>query len=350
MRIAIVHIRLLHRGGLETRLFSYMRYLRDAGHEVTVIVYRVGRGVKPPDGVKLIHVKIPFVRKAFKAAAFDRRLDGILEKEQFDFVLSLGRTSHHDAVLLPGNHLGYLKALGLPPKSASDRMQIEMDHQAYAAPGHILACSQMMKDEVVDLYGADPEKISILLPPTDPKRFRLDLKERQAELKAKFGFSPVKKSFVLVSASHSRKGLPLLLEAFAALQDAPVELWVAGGEKVVTQLPNVKGLGFVKETEELFAAADGTLLPALYEPFGQVVSESILCGTPVFVSHMVGGKCVVTPETGRIMETFDPKAWAAAIRKFNPAAYSFSHTFAQDHQLDLEGHMAKILSLAGKRD
>ena len=206
------------------------------------------------------------------------------------------------------------------------------------------------RHEVVEMYGADPEKISILLPPTDTQRFHLGLKERQAELKRKFGMDEGKRSFVLVSASHSRKGLPLLLEAFAALQEENVELLVAGGEKVNSNLPNVRGLGFVKETEELFAAADATLLPALYEPFGQVVSESILCGTPVFLSHMVGGKCVVSPQTGRVIESFDPKDWVEAIRTFDPLAYSFSSAFAQDHHLDLESHMARILALAHKQN
>lgn len=346
MRIAIVHTRLLYRGGLETRLFSYLRFLRDAGHEVTAIVYRVGRGVKAPEGVRLIHVRIPHIRKAYKAKAFDKRLASVLAREKFDFVLSLGRTSHHDAVLLPGNHLGYLRAMGLDGNSTSDRLQTEMDRAAYAAPGHILACSQMMKDEVVELYGADPAKISVLLPPSDTSRFRGELKERQRELKEKFGFSKDKRSFILVSASHERKGLPLLMEAFDLLREEPVELWVAGKEKVPAGLPNVKGLGFVKETEELYAAADGNLLPALYEPYGQVVSESILCHTPVFVSHMVGGKSVVTEENGRVIEGFDPAEWAEAIRTFAPEAYSFAPDFAERHAISLPQHMARILELA----
>ena len=344
MRIALVHTRILYRGGLETRLFSYMRYLRDAGHEVTVIVFRVGRGVKVPDGIRVIHVRLPHIPKVSRAKVFDGRLEKILSKEQFDFVLSLGRTSHHDAVLLPGNHLGYLKALGKEPKGKSDRLQIYMDRKAYAAPGRILACSEMMKEEVVDLYGGDPDKIDILYPPTDTKRFHLGLKNRKAEFRKKFGFSKGKLSFVLVSSSHERKGLPLLMKAFAKLDPEKVELWVAGGESVPADLPNVKGLGFVKETEKLFAAADCNLLPAIYEPYGQVVSESILCGTPVFVSHMVGAKSVVSNRVGRVVESFDPGAWADEIRRFDPVQYQFHEGFAKEHGLDLESHMNSILS------
>lgn len=348
MRIALVHTRLLYRGGLETRLFSYMEFLRDAGHEVTVIVYRVGRGVAVPPGIRLIHIKLHLVRKWDKARVFDRRLGRVLEKEGFDFVLSLGRTTHHDAVLLPGNHLGYLKALGKAKEGRKDKMQILMDQAAYDAPGVILACSEMMKEEVVELYGTDPNKIEVLYPPTNPDRFHLGLKKRKAEFRKELGFSEDKMSFVLVSASHSRKGLPLLMEAFAELQDAPVELWVAGKEPVPDTLPNVKGIGFVKETEKLFAAADAMLLPAVYEPFGQVVSESILCGTPVMVSHMVGGKAVVTPEVGEVIGSFDPVVWAEQIRSFKPDGYVFREDFAEFHNIALAEHVGKILEVAAR--
>lgn len=346
MRIALIHTRLLYRGGLETRLFSYIAYLRDLDHEVSVIVFRVGRQVEVPAGIRLIKVPLWWLPKVRRQAAFDQRLGKILRKENFDFVLSLGRTSHHDAVLLPGNHLGYLKALGQAPKSLSDRLQIEMDHAAYAAPGTILACSEMMKEEVVDLYGADPAKIQVLFPPSDTQRFHAGLKQRKSELREKFGMDPAKRSFVLVSASHSRKGLPLLTEAFKGLEDKGVELLVAGGEAVSSTLPHVRGIGFVRETEELYAAADCTLLPALYEPFGQVVSESILCGTPVMVSHMVGAKEVVGSNYGRVIESFDPLIWQKHILEFSPADYPMGGDFATGNRLSLELHMEHILKVA----
>ncbi len=345
MRIALVHTRILYRGGLETRLFSYMRYLRDAGHEVTVIVFRVGRGVEVPKGIRVIHVRLPHIPKRFRSRVFDNKLEGILAREGFDFALSLGRTSHHDAVLLPGNHLGYLRALGQEPRGIKDNTQIYMDRRAYAAPGRILACSQMMKDEVVELYGADPEKIEILYPPTDTARFNLGVKERREAYRKKYGFSEGKRSFLLVSASHSRKGLPLLLEVFAQLANENVELWVAGKEAVPTGLSNVRGLGFVKETEELYAAADCTVLPAVYEPYGQVVSESILCGTPVLVSEMVGAKSVVENGVGKVIESFALEDWVREVKEFSGQDFSFDSEFAVRHGLSLEAHMQRILGL-----
>jgi glycosyltransferase involved in cell wall biosynthesis len=349
MRIALIHTRLLYRGGLETRLWSYMRYLKAQGHDVTVIVYRVGRGIKVPEGIRLLHVKIPWVPKIFKAWAFDRRLGKLMAREKFDFALSLGRTSHQDALLLPGNHLGFLKAQGKTSLSIDDRMQILMDRKGYASPGVILACSELMRDEVVELYGVSPAKIKVLYAPSDTQRFHAGLRENRAALRERFGMQPGKISLVLVSASHSRKGLPLLLEVFKSLQDEPFELLVAGGEHFHSDLPNVRGIGFLKDTEALYVAADFTVLPAQYEPYGQVVSESILCGTPVLLSRMVGAKSAISEDEGMVLPDLEPATWLAAIRSLPDRQFQMAGDFAQRNGIDLETHVQAILATRGQQ-
>lgn len=344
MRIALIHTRLLHRGGLETRLWSYMRFLKGQGHDVTLIVFRIGKGIQVPEGIRLIKVNLGWVPKMLRAWAFDRRLAKIMAAEKVDFSLSLGRTSHQDALLLPGNHLGYMRAMGLERRSLNDRLQILMDAKGYASPGVILACSGMMLDEVVELYGVDARKIKVLYPPTDTLRFHAGLKENRKALRERFGMHPDKLSLVLVSASHARKGLPLLLKVFESLQDEPFELVVAGEESVPAGLGNVRGIGFVKDTEALFAAADFTVLPANYEPYGQVVSESILCGTPVLLSHMVGAKTAISADEGLVLPDLEPQTWLAAIRSLPGRKFEMKGDFAERNGISLEAHMQQILA------
>jgi glycosyltransferase involved in cell wall biosynthesis len=291
--------------------------------------------------VRLLRLPLRWVPKPLRAWAFDRRLGPLLAREGFDFVLSLGRTSHQDAVLLPGNHLGFMRAMGRRRKTLDDRLQVMMDARAYAAPGVVLACSEMMRDEVVELYGADPAKIKVLYPPTDTARFNTGLRAQRDALRARFGMDPHKTSLVLVSASHGRKGLPLLLEVFARLADKPFELLVAGEEAVPTHLKNV---GFVKDTEALFAAADFTVLPALYEPFGQVVSESILCGTPVLVSPHVGAKAAMAPGEGLVVADLRWETWLDAIERLPGMQFQMPGDFAERNGVRLEDHMRVILA------
>lgn len=326
-------------------MWTYMRRLQEMGHEVTVIVFRVGKGITLPPGIRLIHVPLWYVPKMLRAYFFDRRLGKIMARERFDFALSLGRTSHQDAVLLPGNHLGYLRAMGIQGRSIDDRLQIMMDAKGYAAAGTILACSEMMRDEVIELYSVPAEKIKVLYPPTDTARFHSGLRENRVSVRERFGMRPDRICCVLVSASHGRKGLPLLLKVFERLKDKGFDLYVAGAESVGSDLPNVHSLGFVKDTENLFAASDFTLLPALYEPFGQVVSESLMCGTPVIVSAHVGAKAVIGENEGLVLPDLEEETWLEAIQSLPNRPFKIAEGFAERHGLGVDAHLGRILEL-----
>ena len=128
----------------------------------------------------------------------------------------------------------------------------------------------------------------------------------------------------------------------------PVELVIAGSPPEKKLPPNVKYLGFVREVEELYAAADVAVHPAGYEPYGQIISESILCGTPVLISHMVGAKDVVSAREGLVVQGFDVAEWAAAVMKMATGEFDIPADFAGRHGLRLEDHMARILAIAEK--
>ena len=132
------------------------------------------------------------------------------------------------------------------------------------------------------------------------------------------------------------------------MKDLKFELLVAGEERVDTDLPNVRGLGFVKNTEELFAAADCTLLPAGYEPFGQVVSESVLCGTPVVVSKMVGASSVLGNGAGLVLPDFKVKTWVDALKNLDPAKFSVESDWADRNCISLGAHVQAILACMHK--
>ena len=65
----------------------------------------------------------------------------------------------------------------------------------------------------------------------------------------------------------------------------------------------VRWLGFVRNIEECYQAADFTILASRYEPFGMVGVETVMCGTPAILSSRVGALEVIAP---RAKFTFDP--------------------------------------------
>jgi glycosyltransferase involved in cell wall biosynthesis len=209
----------------------------------------------------------------------------------------------------------------------------------------ILACSDMMKQELIELYKVDAEKIKVLFPPIDSSKFNQSGKAKNAELRTKYGFAQNKKSLLFLTTGNERKGYPFLLELMETLKDEPIELVVAGVKPMNSSLPNVKYIGYAQKPEELLWATDALIHPALYEPFGQVITEAIQCGTPVLISDMVGAKSVVSDKEGRVVKGFDKKEWVLAVKETLKTTWNISPDFAVENRLTVEQHCQKILAL-----
>lgn len=348
MRIALIHHRLTRNGGLETRLTNYMRSFASKGHDVTVITGQRDRRIPVPEGVEVHVLRNFFTRKKYRRLIFEKNVERYMSKHSFDFSLSLERTSSQDAVLAPSNHLGFLAAMGREDITAWDQMEIDMDRRAFERSKVIFAASGMMKEELIRYYQIPEEKIHILFPPLDTDRFTSSLKQQKALLKKKFAMTEGKFHLVFVSTSHRRKGLPLLLEVFKELEKEkePYELYISGKGRIPGALPgNVRSLGYVEDTPALFAAADFSVLPARYEPFGQVVSESVACGTPVLISDRVGAGEIIRPDEGQILPAEDVAAWVQAIEGLFDHRFAPHPDFASVHHLSVDEHVERILEL-----
>lgn len=344
MNVALIHYRLLRNGGLETRLFNYLKEFRRLGHDVTLIVSKIDPDVQIDQSIRIEHVNLKRVPKPLRMYFFDNAIGRLMKSDKFDLSFSLGRTSNQDMVLCPGNHLGYLKAMGGKFQSPIDRLNVYLDRNAYRKSKLILACSEMMKQELIDLYGVHADKIRVLLPPIDSARFHSKGKEQKLIFGKKYGFNQEKKSLLFLTTGNERKGYPLLLELMATLTEEPIELIVAGVKPIDSSLPNVKYIGYSERAEELLWACDGLIHPAKYEPFGQVITESIQCGTPVLISNMVGAKQIVDETVGTVVNSFDLDAWRAATLKFIDSEFAYQPDFAQQKGLTVEQHCQKILT------
>jgi glycosyltransferase involved in cell wall biosynthesis len=345
MKIALIHYRLVLKGGLETRLKNYIRYFTAKGNDVTVICTRVDPAIVLPEGMSILRVNLGIMPKLFRKWYFNYRLKTIMLKSRFDFSLSLGRTSHQDAVLAPANHLGYLIAMGSRCRSIGDILRIHLDRKAFHQTRLIFAASRMMKDEIIHFYDVDPLRIHVLYPPLNTEIFRRELKLRQYELKKKHGMDPEKITFLFVSVSHKRKGLDLLVRIFNSLDISRFELIIAGDRANLKLYPNIHELGYHRSMQELYSAADITIHPALFEPFGQIVSESLQCGTPVMVSSNTGAKEIITEATGWVIPDFEPETWIRVITALDLRKIRIPADFARSHHLTLEQHCDEMISV-----
>jgi glycosyltransferase involved in cell wall biosynthesis len=195
------------------------------------------------------------------------------------------------------------------------------------------------------LYGVPPEKVRVLHPPVNDALFHPGRKNEQVSLRQKYGLPLNKRVFLFVSSSHKRKGLPLLLECFSQLTDSDAVLVVAGLPAVHSKLPNVIDLQFIAQMEELYAAADFTIHPAGYEPFGQIVSESLCSGTPVIVSDMVGAKEIIAEGEGLVLSLNQTERWVETIRTVHAHTFYIAERVAERKGLLVDQHMKTILSV-----
>lgn len=342
-KIALIHPRLIRRGGLETRLLNYIEWFSKKGCEVTVYCFKRDDSIELPKNVSVHQFKMSWVPKLFRARYFTR----LLKKEQVtsnhDFTLSLGRTGHQDAVLGPGNHIGFLRAFNRSASSPSDFEQISMDRMAYTTTGIILAASQFMADEIVELFNVDRSKVQVLPPPFNSKNLDRQKSRSKSEARVELGLPSTGIVLVMISSGHKVKGMPMMLKLMREMPD--VTLLVAGSP--ISNAPsNVKYLGFLNEPQVAFEAADALVLPSIYEAFGQVVVESLAAGTPVLVSENVGAKKIIPAGSGKVLPVADKTAWIKAILEVTEKEESPA-PLIDTSDLDLNTHMSTMCKLVG---
>jgi glycosyltransferase involved in cell wall biosynthesis len=144
---------------------------------------------------------------------------------------------------------------------------------------------------------------------------------------------PAEGTVALFCAKLQRWKGPLdLLEAFARANVPNSYLVFAGDgpersnlERRATELgltDRVQFLGFLNQSQlpSAYCAADLFVLPSLFEPFGLVINEAMLCGLPVAVSDRVGARFdLVRPdENGYIFPAGDVDALAAVLMEILP--------------------------------
>ncbi|HEY1609043.1 MAG TPA: glycosyltransferase, partial [Paraburkholderia sp.] len=230
-------------------------------------------------------INVSFLPGKLRDRWFSWRLRGARRAARVDVLIGCNRVDSSEIAICGGTHLGFLRATGRAPKR-SDDWQITLERRQYEQAKVIVAHSQLMHDELRELYDVPEAKIRVLYPPVDGARFTPVDATARAALRRKFGFADHEIVLLFPSSSHERKGLPLIE---AALRDTalPVVLAVAGRPPARTS-ERVRYIGYVKEIEDGYRAADFTILASKYEPFGLVGVESVMCGTPVIFPSSVG--------------------------------------------------------------
>lgn len=161
----------------------------------------------------------------------------------------------------------------------------------------VIAVSQHTKRDIVEFYGADPEKVHVIhegidasfAPATEPEIARV-----------RAAWSPDRPWLLMVGTLEPRKNHAAALHAMRRLraEGFPHRLLIVGGQgwlfEPIRQLVDNLGLandvtftGYVPDDDlpPLYSGADAVLMPSLYEGFGFPLLEAMACGAPVVASN-----------------------------------------------------------------
>lgn len=302
-RIAIVFRGIGDIGGTNNTIADHARHFRALGHEVDLIGEKVHKaGVTSDMGRPVRISRVPLLSR-YKWRWFAARAQRVIDRNRYDFVAGHG---HHyrQHVLSMHNclHLTHEIVHGEPLDPRGGLAEI---HDRLFARGGFERCicnSRLMQADLMARYGLNRERLPVIFPGYRPEQFdRGDRARYRATVREELGCGDHLLLGLITSGDYQKRGLDLLLKAYAALEAGTREktLLLVLGKQAGTgdfaerarSLGVADRLRFVAHTrkpQRYFHALDICVHPARVEEFGQSVQEAMACGVAVVTSQRVG--------------------------------------------------------------
>jgi histidinol-phosphate phosphatase family protein len=339
-------------GGQNVYVAQVARHLARCGHRVEVLTRRddpeLPTVMEWLDGVRIIHVPagppqhrpkeelLPFMEEfAFHALRHARRVGYDLVHAHF-FMSALVATELKRVLGLPFvvtfHALGRVRRLHQGGADTFPEERLAIEDRAIALADCVIAECPQDKDDLLQLYNADPERIRVIPCGFDPEEFGPSDKLRA---RAALGLAPEEWIILQLGRMVPRKGVDNVIRAVAALRrhhELHSHLLVVGGESrepdpaVTPEIGRLRDIARAEgvadrvsftgcrgrsELRTFYTAADVFVTTPWYEPFGITPVEAMACGTPVIGSAVGGIQTTVRDGvTGYLVPPKDPTALA----------------------------------------
>jgi len=152
----------------------------------------------------------------------------------------------------------------------------------------VIANSQMVKSEIVDLYNYRRDKIDVVRNGVPLDLFRFDPVRREKS-RSELRVESDDVLALFAGSGWERKGLRYAIEAIETCPNPKLRLLVAGrGDPAHYRSTRARFLGEVADLRPMYAAADIFILPTIYDPFSNACLEALACGLPVITTRANG--------------------------------------------------------------
>jgi glycosyltransferase involved in cell wall biosynthesis len=235
-----------------------------------------------------------------------------------------------------------------------------MSHQLLRNPqlllqnsDHVIAVSQHTKEDVLRLYGVDPNRISVVYSGLHTNSGMPTVVDIQALIRR---HHLPEKFLLFIGTMEPRKNIMSVVQAFDAIAHGVPQHLVIAGEQgwkshelhralaASAYRDRIHLIGFIPEEEKsaLYAAADLFVYPSFYEGFGFPPLEALVAGTPVVTSfnsslpEVVGKWATLidpynTPQLAAVLQEYllTPTRVPISVRKEIQETYSWERAAKQ---------------------
>lgn len=210
------------------------------------------------------------------------------------------------------------------------RTLLKLECEAFTSPTLrlIFTNSEMVKRDILRFYPVDEKTIHVIYNGVEWNEFAVPFsawQSRKQHLCRALALNPSDYHFLFIGHGFRRKGLSLLLTAFAALQERNCHLSIVGKDSHLSffqaqchRLGIAKRVTFFGPRQDVipfYTVSDCLVIPSLYDPCANVTVEGLAMGLYIVSSPFNGGSEMLTTANGTVIPRLDAKdAFVAALK------------------------------------
>jgi UDP-glucose:(heptosyl)LPS alpha-1,3-glucosyltransferase len=340
MRLAVVRQRYTPFGGAERFLDNALRALIEHGVAVTLYT-RAWRG-DADDGIERRIIDPFHIGGLWRDAGFAREVCHALATENPSLVQSHERLLCCDIFRAgDGVHATWLDER-LRHSSPLRALAIRLDpHHRYrllverrmfqgARLRAVICNSKMVRDDIHARFNVPEERLHVIYNAVDTIAFAPALRDRRAEVRARYGLADDAIVYLHVGSGFERKGVATSIDALSRLPPVAQMIIVGGDRHAERYVRRARSRGVAErvtfagtqtDVRSFYGAADVFVLPTLYDPCPNAALEAMAAGLPVVTTTRCGAAEIVQEHDGGfVCIAGDPDALANAMRKLLDAA------------------------------